>query len=287
MNIKEHGRLSLLDSIRGLTLISMILYHACWDAVYLMGMDWPWYRSRAGFVWQQSICWTFILLSGFCVPYSRRLLKRGLKVFAAGALVMLVTNLVLSEDRVVFGVLTLIGSCMLLMVPVRRSSQRKGAAEAETVTAAGAASDRSENRERGSAAVLFAVFAALFVLFRDVNDGVIGTGLLHRILPAIPLVTLRVPDLLYRDLLTAYLGFPGPGFYSTDYFSLIPWSFLYACGYELHMICKEKGFTEAPILRRGCAPLALLGRHSLLIYLLHQPVLYVFVLLFGFLQQAG
>ena len=114
------GRLALLDTLRGLTLISMILYHACWDAVFMLGEDWPWYGSRAGYIWQQSICWTFILLSGFCVPLSKRLLRRGLVVFGAGALVMLVTNIVLPEDRVIFGVLTLIGSCMLLMVPLRK-----------------------------------------------------------------------------------------------------------------------------------------------------------------------
>ena len=104
------GRLALLDSLRGLTLISMILYHACWDAVYLLGANWPWYNSRAAYIWQQSICWTFIMLSGFCIPFSSKLLRRGLEVFGAGALVMAVTCILLPEDRVVFGVLTLIGS---------------------------------------------------------------------------------------------------------------------------------------------------------------------------------
>ena len=67
MEKKKSGseRLALLDSLRGLTLISMILYHACWDAVYLLGANWPWYGSRAAYIWQQSICWTFIMLSGF------------------------------------------------------------------------------------------------------------------------------------------------------------------------------------------------------------------------------
>ena len=89
------GRLALLDSLRGLTLISMILFHACWDAVYLLGANWPWYGSRAAYIWQQSICWTFILLSGFCIPFSSKLLRRGLEVFGAGALVMAVTCILL------------------------------------------------------------------------------------------------------------------------------------------------------------------------------------------------
>ena len=120
MEKKKSERLALLDSLRGLTLVSMILYHACWDAVYMLGADWAWYGSRAAYIWQQSICWTFILLSGFCIPFSSKLLKRGLTVFGAGALVMAVTCLFLPEDRVIFGVLTLIGSCMLLMIPLRK-----------------------------------------------------------------------------------------------------------------------------------------------------------------------
>ena len=106
-----------------------------------------------------------------------------------------------------------------------------------------------------------------------------------RIFPVIPLVTISVPDFLYRNLITAYLGFPGPGFYSTDYFSLLPWSFLYLCGYELHMILKSVGFLDAPFMRKGPEPLAFLGRHSLLIYLLHQPVLYALMMLYGFAAQ--
>ena len=188
MKKKGNSRLALLDSLRGITLISMILYHACWDAVYILGMDWPWYRSRAGFVWQQSICWTFILLSGFCVPFSTRLLRRGLEVFAAGALVMLVTNLVLPEDRVIFGVLTLIGSCMLMMVPVRKAAENS----AHGSSARDSASDSSV-ASKDRAVTAFVVFAALFILFRDVNQGVIGTGLIHRIIPLIPLVTVSVP----------------------------------------------------------------------------------------------
>ena len=55
MEKKKSERLALLDSLRGLTLVSMILYHACWDAVYMLGADWVWYGSRAAYIWQKSI----------------------------------------------------------------------------------------------------------------------------------------------------------------------------------------------------------------------------------------
>ena len=177
----------------------------------------------------------------------------------AGALVMLVTNLVLPEDRVLFGVLTLIGSCMLIMIPVRAVS----------------------GNGSGQVGIKLLIFAALFIFCRDINSGVVGTGLLHRILPVIPHITAALPETLYRNLFTAYLGFPPPSFYSTDYFSLIPWAFLYLCGYELHRIAREKGVLASQVFKKEIRPLSFLGRNSLTIYLLHQPVLYGLVLLYS------
>ena len=108
------GRYALLDELRGLDLVSMMLYHACWDMMFLFGIWMDWYAGMPGRLWQQTICWVFILLSGFCVPLGHRTLKRGAQVFAAGALVTVVTLVFMPEDRVVFGVLTFLGSAMLL-----------------------------------------------------------------------------------------------------------------------------------------------------------------------------
>lgn len=108
------GRYALLDELRGLDLVSMMLYHACWDMMFLFGIWMDWYAGMPGRLWQQTICWVFILLSGFCVQLGHRTLKRGAQVFAAGALVTVVTLVFMPEDRVVFGVLTFLGSAMLL-----------------------------------------------------------------------------------------------------------------------------------------------------------------------------
>ena len=99
--VRPRRRIASLDALRGLTLVSMIAYHACWDLVYLFHADWDWYRGTGAYIWQQSICWVFILLSGFCVPLGHRTLKRGAQVFAAGALVTVVTLVFMPEDRVV------------------------------------------------------------------------------------------------------------------------------------------------------------------------------------------
>ena len=57
-------RSGTLDSLRGLTLFSMIAYHLCWDLVYLRGLPWAWYNGFWAYIWQQSICCTFILKPG-------------------------------------------------------------------------------------------------------------------------------------------------------------------------------------------------------------------------------
>ena len=106
-----------IDTIRGCALVSMIAYHGCWDLVYLYGFDWAWYRSFGAYVWQQSICWTFILLSGYCFFLGRRPVRRGLVTFAAGGLVSAVTAVVMPENPVFCGVLTFMGMATLLSVP--------------------------------------------------------------------------------------------------------------------------------------------------------------------------
>ena len=108
------GRYALLDELRGLDLVSMMLYHACWDLIFLFGVPAGCYTSWPGWLWQQTICWVFILLSGFCAPFGRHMLRRGVTVFAAGALVTAVTLVFMPGNRVIFGVLTFLGTAMLL-----------------------------------------------------------------------------------------------------------------------------------------------------------------------------
>lgn len=190
------SRYALLDELRGLDLVSMMLYHACWDMMFLFGIWMDWYAGMPGRLWQQSICWVFILLSGFCVPLGHRTLKRGAQVFAAGALVTVVTLVFMPEDRVVFGVLTFLGSAMLLtgvLEPLLKKVMP---------------------------AVGLAVSAVLFAVCYPVGLGWVGLGGWK----------LMLPQSLYANYFTAFFGFYPDWFYSTDYFGLLPWLFLFWVG---------------------------------------------------------
>lgn len=232
-----------LDTIRGLALVNMIAYHACWDLVWIFGVDMPWYRGFGAHVWQQGICWTFIVLSGYCWSLGRRKLRRGLASFGGGALVTAVTFLFMPSNLVFCGVLTLLGAGTLLLILLEPLARRIPA--------------------RAGLAGCF----CLFLLLRDVNSSWLGFEGVR---------VAEVPAWLYRDWLTACLGFPPAGFFSTDYFSLLPWFFLFLTGYFLYRVRPEAGAGGRPV-----PVLTAMGRHSLLIYLLHQPVVYgVLYLLF-------
>ena len=229
-------RFAGLDTLRGITLVSMIVYHLCWDMVYLFGADWDWYRSAGAYIWQQSICWTFILLSGYCWNLGRRHGKRGLSAFCGGMLVTAVTFAVTPESLVFCGVLTLLGVAVLLTIPLAPLLRRIPA--------------------RAGLAVSF----SLFLLTRDVTDGRLGFEGAQ---------LLALPENWYRSWFTALLGFPQPGFFSTDYFPIIPWIFLFWTGWYLYPLRRqEPSHLALPVVTA-------MGRHSLLVYLLHQPVIYV------------
>ena len=235
-------RLHLLDEYRGFVILNMIAYHTTWDLVYLFGHRWQWYMSEVAYIWQQFICWSFILLSGFCWQMSRNHFQRGLLVFGGGIVITAATLLFMPDSQVIFGILTLLGSAMLLMIPCHPLLQK-------------------------IPPILGSIGAfLLFLLTRSINDGVLGMGSLDMI---------TLPREWYANLLTTYIGLPEPGFYSTDYFSIFPWFFLFVTGYFFYGIYKAHERVPKKILLTSiCPPLGWIGRHSLIIYMLHQPIVY-------------
>ena len=107
----------------------------------------------------------------------------------------------------------------------------------------------------------------LFILTRRINYGVLGFA---------DVTVAQLPRALYNmGDIGNFLGFTEDTFYSTDYFSLFPWLFLFLTGYYFYKWMEQKqwvkGMNRVPSLGVWWNPV---GRHSLLIYLLHQPVIY-------------
>ncbi|MBQ6554962.1 MAG: DUF1624 domain-containing protein [Firmicutes bacterium] len=242
----EKKRYHLLDAIRGFMLMLMFFYHAAWDLVYIYDFKISWFGGTAAYIMQQFICCGFITLSGLCWRLSSNTkthLKNGVVVSLCGLLITLVTLNLSTDAHIVFGILTFMGSAMLLMIPLDKLLRH------------------IDNR----AGALIAL--AAFVLCKNIDKGELAFGLIH------------LPEQLYKGLFMTYLGFWDKGFYSADYFGILPWIFMYIFGYFISPLLidpKRKAlYTKVPAAD-------IIGKHSLLAYLLHQAVIYgILQLIFG------
>jgi hypothetical protein len=115
-------RYPFLDALRGFSLCSMTLYHLLWDIVYLSGRSLPWYDGMAGYLWQQSICWTFIAVSGMSLALEvkkkgrKRAAKSRLVLVGWGTAITFVTRQAMPQEPIYFGVIFFLGAVSLLTI---------------------------------------------------------------------------------------------------------------------------------------------------------------------------
>ncbi len=232
-------RLWLLDVLRGAALLNMLAYHALYDWVYVFGHTGGWYDiwSPGCHVWQQYICWSFLLLSGYSFTLARRPLKNGLIVAGCAVVLTVVTVGFMPSESIWFGVLHLNAAAVLLSCLLRPLLEKCPAVPG------------------------LVLCGLLFVLTNQLPYGYLGFETLH---------LCPLPASWYQTNLF-WLGLPDPlTFSSADYFPLIPWVFLFWCGLFAARLWRPRAGAAPAALR----PLAFVGRHTLLVYMLHQPVIY-------------
>lgn len=234
----QNKRFPFIDTLRGLALVSMIIYHIFWSMENLFMQKLAWLHSTPAFLWQQSTAALFIFISGFCWALTRKHLKRSLTVLGCAVFIFIFTFLFSPGSTIIFGIIAFIGTAMLLMMPLAKILKHLP--------------------PTGGLILSLILFFAL----KHVPHGYCGIGSWQYTLP---------PD-LYANNLTAYIGLPPQSFHSADYFPLLPWIFMYTAGYFIYY-CIQKSISRNNIFKFNCKPLSLLGRHSLAAYLIHQPVI--------------
>lgn len=243
------NRLIILDELRGFCILLVVVYHGGFDLVNLYHLHLPMFASPVMNFLQAFFAGIFVMLAGITCYFSRSNFKRGLITFLLAVMLTFITLLFIPDMVIRFGILHLLGACMLTF-PLFRPLLDKLS-------------------PFGS----FLFFLLLFIFTYAVPNHALGI-LGWKLLP--------LSSLWYASPFLAFAGFPFPGFTSGDYFPLIPWMFLFLAGTSLG---RQLTLTPAPHwMKISRFPLlAALGRHSLLIYLLHQPLL---ILIFQILQKC-
>lgn len=238
------GRIRLLDAVRGFSVVSMVLFHLCYDLYFLSGFDLPWFVPPFRDVWRASISWTFLFVAGISCSLSRNNLRRSGRYLLLAAAIFVATTIAAVDTPISFGIIYCMGASTLLYAILERLG--------------------CEPRGEAAAIVLF----ALFVLFLGVPRGHVGVG---------PL-TLDLPRAPYESNLLSWLGFMGTKFSSGDYYPLLPYALCYLSGAAFaRSDSGERALSR--VANVGLAPLEAVGRHPLAIYVLHQPVILALVTL--------
>ena len=246
-----------LDALRGFAIFLMMLHHFAFDLRYILQIDIFAFLEEAWFLslLRPFFVAVFLVVSGICCSFSRNNLKRGLRMLAASIALTTVTvtasNLLDTDLAIYFNVIHLVTVGTLLFAAMEWRDRRAVA--------------KGRREWRLTASILLA--STLLYL---------GT-----VLP-------EFQDLASNWLLP--LGLPSPentrGM--ADYMPLIPWLGFFFIGAALGLILYGGRTTLFPgtprVLVKTLGPLGFLGRHSLVFYLFHQPVILAILLL---LRSAG
>jgi uncharacterized membrane protein len=240
-------RAGFLDEVRGFAILCMVVYHVAFvlNAFYDVGVpilldDW------FGTV-RDVFAGAFIFISGVVCRYSRDNIKRGAQCFFLGMVVTFVTAIFSPGFAILFGILHLLGVCMMLF----------GLGE--------------KLFDLLPLLIGLAVSVILFAITWNIRDGGIG----------IAGMTLTLPKELYDARLLFPLGLTPRRFSSGDFFPLMPWFFLFLSGTYFGIVVKNGDCPDFFYTTR-VKFLAGAGRYTIWIYLLHLPVaLLIMRIIFG------
>lgn len=237
------GRVVFFDTIRGLSVVSMILFHFTYDLFFISHIKLTWFTPLVIKIWVPSISYPFIFIAGCMCAFSKNSFKRS-GVYSLVALAIFAATTFANIDTPInFGIFFCMASCTFVEALISRFAvPPKGY----------------------SAAILFLL---LFVICIPISTGHIGIGNL----------VFSLPKELYQTPYLAWAGFPSPSFSSGDYYPLLPYLFLYLSGAAFNRQLKAEGYPKW--MKKFSLPLITeMGRHSLIVYILHQPILLLIAL---------
>ena len=238
---KTRQRIHLLDELRGFAVFCMVFYHAFYSIGYFFNWDWGLVLLNFFSPAEPYFAGMFILISGISSNLSHSNIERGSKLFFIAYAVTVVTYFAVGSNAVIhFGILHMLSVCMMLYGILTKVCKLI------------------------PLWVGFILNAALFILTINVTRKFIGIPFLW---------SMTLPEEWYQTDFLYPLGMPYNGFVSSDYFPLLPWLFLFFAGCFFGRLATQKKFPKFAY-KSHISFFSFIGRNALLIYILHQPIIF-------------
>ncbi len=223
-------RIWIFDFLRGISIISMVIYHIFFDYYFLKGELFPYYYLAP------FIGGSFIAISGIVMKISLRRAKnpykkafvRFLRLGLLALLISLATYIFYPNCFVKFGIIHFFAvSAILLPIFIK-------------------------TRIYGSFFGFVLFISGLYIMLNGIYA---------------------------ESRYLFWLGIPYPDFCSLDYYPLLPWFGLYLIFFSVADYIVSKFEDKNPKISR-LNPIAFIGKHSLTIYVIHQPIIVLILLAF-------
>jgi len=259
--MNKKNRAFELDALRGLALFLMICHHTIFDFRYLLGLDVFAFQESKWFIYilQPVFICVFIAVSGICSQFSRNNLKRSLKLLIM-AMVFSVAMALFSKYSgrdlyVFFNILHLLTVGTFLYGLFSLWEEKHAKKRQPPIQDAALPSAKAE--------IVLLIFAAALIFSDQLIDVYASKFDTYWLLPF---------GFLPRNVVS--MG---------DYLPILPWLGFFFIGVVIGRIGykgKQTLFPNAPhAVLSAARPLEWFGRNSLLIYLVHQPI--ILAILFG------
>lgn len=242
MDTKKRERVEILDLLRGIAMILVIMYHILYDLKFIYGKDIPSFLTPGnhGFeIFHTGFLWVLFAVSGICAGYSRNSLKRGALLYILGWGITAATSIFMPSELIVFGVISCFGACMVITALIKPFLDK--------IPWQG----------------LLAFALVMWIVFRNFHRGSIW----------LIFTEINIPRLTGLDYLYP-IGIRSDTFRSADYFPIIPYYFMFLAGNALYRPISEHKL-PGWFYRIRSGAVGFIGRHSLIIYAVHQPLLLI------------
>lgn len=216
----------------------MILFHIFYDLINIFDYNFTWINPEYFYLWQQSIAWTFILVSGYSYNLTKKYFKQAIILVVSSSLITIATKFFSPDNTIWFGIIHFLATSFIILWLTEKFW------------------------DKINPLIGIVLFFILFIATKNIYNGFISLGSF----------SYTIPESFYNSRYMFWLGFPNDIFSSGDYYPILPWIFLYMTGFYIGRWFKKRK-KQLPHFPKNNNFLTFIGQHSLIIYLLHQPII--------------